>query len=295
MGTETGDRLWLVLGHLHSADRDEMGDAWLDGPELCEASGFEPAEINDAVSVLVDYGYAEWIRAMGTAPYVFARVQLTAPGRYEYERLKAEEEKSASGVSEGAKAESGVVAPPIPLGSPYGFHDEDWEIIAERKATGGELRIVFGHQFKSEHFEAPILVKSVREMFVAAVSSYNELPNAITAKLAFQPLAAGYGEHLFNEIAREIISADIAVFETSDANPNVMIEMGVALTWGVRVLPIKRAGRPKPPSDISGQTWADYEANGKVFSDPEHESKLLRMVERSVRKKSAVTARASSS
>jgi hypothetical protein len=44
------------------------------------------------------------------------------------------------------------------------------------------------------------------------------------------------------------------LFETSDNNPNVMIEMGVALTWDRRVFPIKKKGRPKPPSDISGQT-----------------------------------------
>jgi hypothetical protein len=49
-------------------------------------------------------------------------------------------------------------------------------------------------------------------------------------RLALRSLRAGYGEHLFNEIARDVIRADIAVFETSDRNPNVMIEMGVALT-----------------------------------------------------------------
>jgi hypothetical protein len=76
---------------------------------------------------------------------------------------------------------------------------------------------------------------------------------------------AGYGEHLFNKIAVDIISSDIAVFETSDYNPNVMIEMGVALTWGVRVLPIKKKGRPIPPSDISGQTWAKYTDDGSKF------------------------------
>lgn len=101
----------------------------------------------------------------------------------------------------------------------------------------------------------------------------------------FQPLAAGYGEHLFNEIARDIISADIGVFETSDLNPNVMLEMGVALTWGVRVLPIKVQGKDRPPSDISGQTWADYLDSGSTFVDPEHETKLVRMIERAIRKK----------
>ncbi|GAG28732.1 unnamed protein product, partial [marine sediment metagenome] len=116
-------------------------------------------------------------------------------------------------------------------------------------------------------------------------TEYNRRPAAVAVQLDFNLLAAGYGEHLFNAIAREIIAADIAVFETSDLNPNVMIEVGVALTWGVRVLPIKRVGRPTPPSDISGQTWADYEDDAGKFSDPDHEAKLLRMVERAVRKR----------
>jgi hypothetical protein len=64
-----------------------------------------------------------------------------------------------------------------------------------------------------------------------------------------------------------------------------MFEMGVALTWGVRVLPIKERSSPKPPSDISGQTWADYEDSGRSFVDPEHDEKLLRVVERAIRKK----------
>ncbi|MGQ0791555.1 MAG: hypothetical protein ACT4NJ_04935 [Nitrosopumilaceae archaeon] len=122
-------------------------------------------------------------------------------------------------------------------------------------------------------------------MFENAVEEYNKTPGAIHVELNFLPLKAGYGEHLFNEIARDIISADIAVFEASDLNPNVMIEMGVALTWGVRVLPIKEKSSPKAPSDISGQTWATYENSGKQFEDMDHERKLIRMVERAARKK----------
>ncbi len=91
-------------------------------------------------------------------------------------------------------------------------------------------------------------------MFAKAVAEHNASVRALRAKLEFHVLSAGYGDHLFNKIARDIISADIAVFETSDLNANVMMEMGVALTWGVRVLPIKKQGRPGPPSDVSGQT-----------------------------------------
>jgi hypothetical protein len=38
-------------------------------------------------------------------------------------------------------------------------------------------------------------------------------------------------------------------------------------------------------SDISGQTWADYENSGQGFVNPNHSKKMLRMVERSARKK----------
>jgi len=64
-----------------------------------------------------------------------------------------------------------------------------------------------------------------------------------------------------------------------------MLEMGVALTWGVRVLAIKKEGCPKPPSDVSGQTWADYENSCERFIDGDHAGKLFRMVQRAARKK----------
>jgi len=64
-----------------------------------------------------------------------------------------------------------------------------------------------------------------------------------------------------------------------------MLEMGVALTWGIRILPIKMKDCLKPPSDISGQTWADYEDSAQVFVDPDHSKKMVRMVERAARKK----------
>ena len=116
-------------------------------------------------------------------------------------------------------------------------------------------------------------------------SILSPLLGALKTTLVYAPLAAGYGEHLFNEIARDIIASDIAVFETSDMNPNVMLELGVALTWGTRVLPIKHHSRPKPPSDVSGQTWADYEDSASRFVDGDHAEKLIRMVQRAVAKK----------
>ena len=185
--------------------------------------------------------------------------------------------------SEVTKARISLPQPPI--GSPYGFTDADWEFIADQKDRSSEIMVVLGYQFESEHRNSVLLKQNVEAMFQRAVERFNAMPTAISTTLTFRALEAGYGEHLFNEIARDIIAADIAVFETSDLNPNVMLELGVALTWGVRVLPIKRAGTQKPPSDISGQTWLDYNDNASTFADAEHDEKLVRMVERAVRKK----------
>jgi hypothetical protein len=143
-----------------------------------------------------------------------------------------------------------------PIGSPYGFDEHDWRTVEERRQRRDVLYVVLGYQFESNHCNADELQKNVRAMFEQAVNSYNWSASNSKIALDFRPLAAGYGEHLFNEIARDILSADIAVFETSDLNLNVALEMGVALTWGVSVFPIKKKGRRKPPSDISGQTWA---------------------------------------
>ena len=136
------------------------------------------------------------------------------------------------------------------------------------------------------HFQEVIFARmNVESMMRAAVYRYNSRSGRDQLSCEHKKLSAGYGEHLFNEIARDIIGADIAIFEVSDLNPNVMLEMGVALTWGVCVLPIKASGQPKPPSDVSGQTWADYTENGSAFADSEHDRKLDQMVERAIRKK----------
>lgn len=271
-----------VLAVLAEIERNEVGNAWVEAEDLDAELEFDPPEINDVVELLVHSGYAEWQRYMGTAPYKFGRVQITPAGRFELEHARSKAEKSADGKPESGR---GVRRSPLPQGSPYGFEDEDWEQISERKDRTDELRVVFGYQFNSEYYEADALTKSVNDMFSSAVEEFNSFPDAESVRLIFEPLAAGYGEHLFNEIARAIISSDIAVFETSDLNPNVMLEMGVALTWGVRVLPIKRHDRPRPPSDISGQTWADYRNSGSDFLDSSHQKKLVRMVEGAARKK----------
>lgn len=274
------ENMWQVLRALAEAPREESGEAWMSGDQIRETTNLSPSEINDAINLLVAQGLVEWRQTMGTHPFEFVQVTITSRGRYEIERRE----------TAGAQVERRIAGtlPPAPLGSPYGFTDEDWEIVTERKSNLNEVRVVLGCPFQSTHFDVNQLRTNIREMFQKAVEEYNQQPNAIQVSLVFDALAAGYGEHLFNEIARDIISADIAVFDTSDQNLNVMIEIGVALTWGIRVLPIKAEGCERSPSDISGQTWADYHDSGREWVDPNHHRKLVRMVERAARKKGRV-------
>jgi len=281
---DTSTNLLLLLQKI----RVESGEnREIDGKTLCEITRVSPPDLNDAIAVLQQSGYVEWRQYIGTAPFIFGHVWITPAGRYEAERILSTNEEPHEGTVGDQKVprQPTITLPPTPIGSPYGFKDEDWEYIAQQKDHPGKLNIVFGYQFSSTHYDSDSIQINLEEMLERAVIQYNNNLGTIQTELNFHPLSAGYGEHLFNEIARDIIAADIAIFETSDLNPNVMVELGVALTWGVRVLPIKVQGLPRPPSDISGQTWADYRDNAKYFVDPDHEVKLVRMIERAVRKK----------
>lgn len=161
-------------------------------------------------------------------------------------------------------------------------------MATETKRNPDKLNVVFGYKFESKIYDTEKLKLNIEKMFQCTVDAYNKSPNAIIVELNFRPIAAIYVKHQFNEITQDIIPADIAVFDTSDFNPNVMLEMGVVLTWGVRFLPIKEENCKNPPSDISDQTCADYKDSASQFKAPDHHKKLIRMVDHAVRKKGKI-------
>jgi hypothetical protein len=274
----------LILQTLATHHKDDLGRVSLPGNRLQELTDLTPIEINDAVELLEQAGLVKTLKFLGTHPFNFHHVELTPRGRYEYER-QLTRQSPATGeetkVSEGKR----ISLRPAPAGSPFGFTDIDWEIVIESNRNRGKLYVVFGYKFESQYYHTDNLVKNIHKMFEDTIDKYIEdNPDSPKIDLFFKTLSAGYGQHLFNQIARDIISADIVVFDTSDLNPNVMIEVGVALTWGVRVLLIKEKTASKQPSDISGQTWAEYTKDGMEFTSG-HKEKLLSMVEFAIRKK----------
>lgn len=281
-------RLLVLLANNLGSTSPQRG---VNGPTLQGVSGLSPIDINKAINELEASGAVEGRHYIGTTPFSFGRIWLTPRGKYEAERITLgsmrESKQQLDAGLQSSQVNAQLTLPPAPIGSPYGFNEADWRAIAQVRSLPDRLIVVLGLQFKSAHYDTVKLERNIARTFQYAVDAYNASAISLPAKLDFRPLVAGYGEHLFNEIARDIISADIAVFETSDLNPNVMLELGVALTWGVRVLPIKLHSQPKPPSDISGHTWADFEDSAFRFTDPDHDTKLLRMVERAMHKKAS--------
>jgi len=287
--------LVFLGGHGQFPGDTKRGRYSFDGPGLQTRVQLDPDRLNDAVSLLEDNGYVEVGKYLGSAPFEFGDVELSSRGRVEFERVSAVQaaaeaapDRVQSHPEPPRDPDTRVARQPMPVGSPYGFQDEDWESVTLGRADKGRLIVVFGHQWESKHFNTEDLRKNVGAMFGAALSGALAKHKGTSVQLDYRPLQGGYGGHLFNEIARDIIGADIAVFDTSDQNSNVMIEMGVALTWGTRVLPIREDSTSKPPSDISGQTWATYRASGSTWLDVEHAKKLQAVAERALKKKGGI-------
>jgi hypothetical protein len=242
---------------------------------LQQQTGLSPRDIDDAISYLEDLGAIQAIKALGTAPYHFLTVFFMPRGSYLYHEIKKKLEEENN-----RKEMIALPTRPFyPIGSPYGFNEDDYNTVAFRKRDITNLYIVVGYQFSSEFYNTTLLLDNIKNYFEKVLKELNEKRDGKIG-LLYEPLSAGLGEHLFNKIARDIIGADIAIFETSNLNPNVMLEMGVALTWGTRVVPFKRVDCPKPPSDVSGQTYVDYEDSATKIVDPQFEKKLLVIIER---------------
>ena len=212
-----------ILIKLYKFD-EENGRAVYPGSKLIHLTQLKPDDINDAVDYLEERGLIERLNWKGTDPFTFGQIELNSKGRYIYQEIQKSH-------AENSNVENNIVAQqPIAAGSPFGFSDLDWEYTQMKISDYSKLIVVMGYQFESKYYNSDMLSSKIESQFKKALDRWNKSTNGSKLELDFIRLVAGYGEHLFNQIARDIISADIAVFETSDLNPNVMLELGVALT-----------------------------------------------------------------
>jgi tRNA A-37 threonylcarbamoyl transferase component Bud32 len=85
---EDETQILLVLAAYEQSPGDpRRGRHALDGNKLHAATQLDPARINDAVALLEQSFFLEVKRFLGTSPFDFGRVELTAQGRREAERF----------------------------------------------------------------------------------------------------------------------------------------------------------------------------------------------------------------
>ena len=110
MTTPLEEATYRVLAALAKARRP------LTGHELTMAAGLSTEDLNDAVSLLAQSENVEVVHTLGTQPYNFREVKMTARGRYEFERVERSGRPARQPVEN--------MRPPTPIGSPYGFQDQ---------------------------------------------------------------------------------------------------------------------------------------------------------------------------
>jgi len=266
---------YKILSVLIENDMDQAS-----AKKIQKLSELDPDDVNDAAWYLEDIGAVELLKGIGSTPFKFTHLMMKSRGKYIYNDILTDKKTK----SEKQKKENMPSRPLNPVGSPYGFTEEDWINIAIQRDNTKKLFVVFGLQFKSKFYNPDKLIENIKKYFQESVNKYNS-ENKDKITLVFQKLEAEYGSHLFNSIASKIIGSDISIFESSDLNANVMIELGVALTWGIYVLPLREKNSSKPPSDISGQTWIKYEKSGEKILDQNFQRKIDKIVNRAIAKK----------
>jgi len=121
-----------------------------------------------------------------------------------------------------------------------------------------EIKIFVGYEFssRSKSYERTEL-ESMIENAVDSVKT--DIHNV---DLVLDCNDSKYGEPLLKEIIEKIKNCDIAIFEISDNNPNVMFELGIAYGIGKYIIILKnrKTIRKNPiPSDLRGIYRGEYE------------------------------------
>jgi hypothetical protein len=112
------------------------------GDEIAQQTNLDPDEINDAIEILESNGVVDLRKYLGTAPFRFGHAAITSHGRFAVERAQTEQVEQQP-----KTVEPRITRTLEPVGSPYGFLDEDWEYITEGREDSKKLKVVLGYQF----------------------------------------------------------------------------------------------------------------------------------------------------
>ena len=75
------DNLIRLLEFLVAQKRDDLGYAWVVNDNVQAGLGLSPAVVNDEVKLAESRGYVNVRKEIGTPPFTFHSVTITAEGR----------------------------------------------------------------------------------------------------------------------------------------------------------------------------------------------------------------------
>ena len=164
---------FLMRGYQKDAEKMFTGE------ELQQALDIGPERLNPVIDQLSNTGLIKIYKYGGTFPYRFGQVKILSRGIYELERRKSYKKaisdlkpvnfdtqikvsdfktlmKSLLGLKE--------LKPPTPVGSPYGFTDNDWELVSSRKSDLSTLHMVLGTKYVSSYYDTMALRQNILEL-----------------------------------------------------------------------------------------------------------------------------------
>jgi len=75
-----------MLQYLYQIAIKSEGETWVSGDDVHKATNLGPSQINDAIELLQNSGLVECFTALGTAPYNFESVKITAKGKQQIQK-----------------------------------------------------------------------------------------------------------------------------------------------------------------------------------------------------------------
>lgn len=125
-----------------------------------------------------------------------------------------------------------------------------------------KIKVFVGYQINSEYHEPENLKQTI---FKVKEIVERNFPN-VNLEIKFGEFVAG--KVLFNEVLSAIKDCEIAIFDISENNPNVLIEVGLAYGNSKQVVLLKNElskEKFKVPSDISPFIYVPYKDNKGIY------------------------------
>ena len=113
----------------------------------------------------------------------------------------------------------------------------------ENAHRDNHIRIMYGYDWNTQSDNYNLICTEVRDLL-------GKLEKAYSLNFSFEPLHGKDG-NIYCDICHQIQSANVVLFDVSTHNPNVILELGIAIGTGKYVFILRSKHYKLPPSSLS--------------------------------------------